>query len=117
MWTGEVKAHIEGLKAPATDFVLFGIEAHVCVTQTCLDLIEEGHRVHVVCDGVSSQKPFDRAVALQRMQKAGAFLTTAEQVVLQLLHSADHPSFKAVSSLVKQRSKDGENAFLSMASL
>eukprot|EP00904_Undaria_pinnatifida_P009809 jgi/Undpi1/5959/HiC_scaffold_2.g01233.m1 len=116
MCTGEVLAHLDGLANKPTDVVLFGIEAHVCVTQTCLDLLELGYGVHVVCDGVSSQNPYDRAVGLQRMQQVGAFLTTAEQVAFQLAGSADHPSFKAMSALVKKRSQEG-NAFSAMSSL
>jgi nicotinamidase-related amidase len=66
-------------------FVLFGIEAHVCVQQTCLDLLEMGKEVHVVCDGVSSQQPYDREIALQRMETAGAFLTTAQSLTFMLM--------------------------------
>ena len=65
--------------------VLFGIEAHVCVQQTCLDLLEMGKEVHVVCDGVSSQQPFDREIALKRMANAGAFLTTAQSLAFMLM--------------------------------
>ena len=56
-------------------FVLLDSEARVCVRQTCLDLLEMGKEVHVVCDGVSSQQPYDREIALQRMETAGAFLS------------------------------------------
>ena len=67
MVTPEVTAHISALPpSPPTSYVLFGIEAHVCVQQTCLDLLSEGHDVHVVVDGVSSQSPLDREVALER---------------------------------------------------
>jgi nicotinamidase-related amidase len=65
--------------------ILFGIEAHVCVQQTCLDLLEMGKEVHVVCDGVSSQQRLDRDVALNRMAQAGAFLTTAQSVAFMLM--------------------------------
>jgi Amidases related to nicotinamidase len=67
--------------------VLFGIEAHVCVQQTCLDLLEMGKEVHVVCDGVSSQQSFDREIALGRMAHAGAFLTTAQSIAFMLMQS------------------------------
>jgi len=65
--------------------VLFGIEAHVCVQQTCLDLLEMGKEVHVVCDGVSSQQPFDREIALQRMATSGAYLTTSQSLAFMLM--------------------------------
>lgn len=85
--------------------VLFGIEAHVCVQQTCLDLIELGKHVHVIVDGVSSQQPFDREVSLQRMANAGAFLTTAQSLAFMLMQTADHPNFKAVSKLTVDHMK------------
>jgi len=79
--------------------VLFGIEAHVCVQQTCLDLIEMGKDVHVVLDCVSSQQGYDREVALRRMENAGAFITTAQSLAFMLMGSAEHPNFKEISKL------------------
>lgn len=79
--------------------VLFGIEAHVCVQQTCLDLIEMGKNVHIVVDCISSQQGYDREVALKRMENAGALLTTAQSLAFMLMGSADHPNFKEVSKL------------------
>ncbi len=67
--------------------VLFGIEAHVCVQQTCLDLIEMGKDVHVVVDCVSSQQGYDREIALKRMENAGALLTTAQSLAFMLMGS------------------------------
>jgi nicotinamidase-related amidase len=68
MCTPEVMSHISSL-GDRTSFILFGIEAHVCVQQTALDLLEQGFDVHVVVDGVSSMSPLDREVALNRMEK------------------------------------------------
>mmetsp|Transcript_3111 Transcript_3111/g.4151 ORF Transcript_3111/g.4151 Transcript_3111/m.4151 type:complete len:297 (+) Transcript_3111:57-947(+) len=79
--------------------VLFGIEAHICVQQTCLDLIEMGKNVHLVLDCVSSQQGYDREVALKKMENAGAYLTTAQSLAFMLMESADHPNFKEVSKL------------------
>ncbi|CAM9863495.1 unnamed protein product [Ectocarpus sp. 12 AP-2014] len=116
MCTKEVEEELKKLP-DRKDAVLFGIEAHVCVTQTCLDLLDLGYEVHVVCDGVSSQKPHDRAVALQRMQQSGAFLTSAEQVTFQLLHTAENEKFRTVSNLVKKRNAEGINTFSTMSTL
>jgi isochorismate hydrolase len=116
MLTPEVKAHMNSLKESKTtgsmeysshssypkSCVLFGIEAHVCVLQTCLDLLEEGVEVHVVTDACSSMKLHDREVALERMRQSGAFLTTAQSLIFQLMKSADHPKFKTVSKLIKE---------------
>ena len=99
MMTDEVSTHIASLNR--TSFLLVGIEAHVCVQQTCLDLLELGHEVHVIADGVSSQQSYDREMALRRMENCGAYLTTAQSAAFMLLGSAEHENFKAVSGLVK----------------
>lgn len=99
MMTEECSRHLASLGR--TSYLLVGIEAHVCLQQTALDLLERGHDVHVVADGVSSQQPYDREVALRRMESGGAWLTTAQSAAFMLLGGADHPNFKAVSKLVK----------------
>lgn len=60
--------------------VLVGLEAHVCVQQTTLDLLEMGYGVHLCVDAISSQQPTDRAAGLTRVDRAGAFITTTESV-------------------------------------
>ena len=82
--------------------ILFGIETHVCVQQTTLDLLESGIDVHIVVDGVSSQRETDRKFAIERLRQAGAFITTSESVAFMLLHDAKHPAFKQVSALIKE---------------
>jgi nicotinamidase-related amidase len=91
------------------DVILCGIEAHVCVLQTCMDLLDKGYKVHLVVDGISSQRAFDRQVALQRMEQEGAKLTTSESVIFQMAGSADHPHFKAISSIAKSMAKEGNS--------
>lgn len=98
---------------PKGNVILCGIEAHVCVLQTCLDLLEHGYAVHVVVDGVSSQRPLDRAVALRRMQQVGAYLTTVEAITFQLMGTADDPRFRKISNLVKEHAK-GPQEFAGM---
>ena len=78
-----------------------GIEAHVCVSQTVHDLIQRGLSVHVAVDGVASRKTHDRDVALSRMARAGAILTTSEAAAFELLEDARHPRFKQVQALYK----------------
>lgn len=95
-------------EAPYKDrdtYILTGIETHVCVQQTCLDLLERGKTVHIIADGVSSQQPIDRTFALQRMQQAGGFVTTAQSAAYMLMQSADHPNFKTVSKLTVEHMK------------
>jgi len=71
------------------------------VLQTTLDLLAMGIDVTVIVDGVSSQRTVDRTVALERMAKLGAVLSTSESTLFQLLGDAKHPRFKAVSKLVQ----------------
>ncbi|KAG7367006.1 isochorismatase hydrolase [Nitzschia inconspicua] len=103
MCTDEVKDHLNTLDKQSV--VIFGIEAHVCVQQTCLDLLEDGKEVHIIADAVSSQQPYDREIALHRLSQAGAFLTTAQSAVFMLMQSADHANFKAVSKLTVEHMK------------
>jgi nicotinamidase-related amidase len=103
MCTEEVCKHMDELNKESV--ILFGIEAHVCVLQTCLDLLEQGKDVHVIVDAVSSQQAFDREIALARMSQAGAFLTTAQSAAFMLMQSAEHANFKAVSKLTVEHMK------------
>ena len=85
--------------------LLAGIEAHVCVMQTALDLLGRGLRVFVAADAVASRDDYDREIALRRMERAGAVLTTAETAAFEWLGTAGSPAFKAVSLLVQDRSR------------
>ncbi|GJQ09361.1 hypothetical protein GpartN1_g1152.t1 [Galdieria partita] len=86
--------------------IIVGIETHVCVLQTTLDLLEKGYSVHIVTDGVSSQRTMDRSTAFRRLEQAGAWLTTYESLLFQLLRSKDNPSFKQISELCKRPRPD-----------
>ena len=81
--------------------VVAGIETHVCIQQTVLDLLAEGFAVYLVVDAIGSRKAIDHAVALERMRLAGAVLTTAESVVFEWCEVAGTPEFKTVSGWVK----------------
>ena len=83
-------------------FVLFGIETHVCVQQTALDLLSAGKSVILVTDGVSSSRPLDRSTALQRLSSAGVVLMTAESVLFEIMRTKDCPEFKQISSIAKE---------------
>ncbi|XP_076045080.1 isochorismatase domain-containing protein 1-like isoform X3 [Oratosquilla oratoria] len=85
--------------------VLFGIETHVCVEQTAIDLLSRGVKVHVVADCCSSRSQEDRTLALQRLQQVGCFITTSESVLFKLLGDKEHPKFKEVANLVKTTSQ------------
>lgn len=89
-----------------TSVLLCGIETQACILCTALDLLERGLDVHVVVDGCSSRSQVDRAVALSRLRQSGAFLTTSESVVLQLLRDSRHPRFRQVQQLIKEPAPD-----------
>ena len=101
MCTPEVNTALA--ETSATAAVIFGLEAHVCVQQTCLDLLAMGIDVHIVVDAVSSQRVLDRSTALERMKTAGAVLTTAESVEMTLQEDSKHPNFREVAALLKVR--------------
>ncbi|MFQ5649550.1 MAG: hydrolase [bacterium] len=81
--------------------IVVGIECHVCVQQTALDLLTRGFQVHVPKDGVSSRKVLDYDTALERMARAGVILTSVESVLFELLEQAGTPEFKTVTRLIK----------------
>lgn len=83
------------------DVLISGVEAHVCVLQTTLDLIRDGYRVFVVSDAVTSRKDIDRHAGLAMMDKAGAVIGTAEIFAFQLLERAGTDEFRAISKLVR----------------
>lgn len=81
--------------------ILFGIETHVCVLQTALDLLAQGQTVVVVEDCVSSRNPNDKRVAIERMRTGGAIITTMESILFELLRVAGTDTFKTISAIVK----------------
>ena len=83
--------------------VVVGIEAHICVMQTVLDLLNQGFHVFVCVDAVSSRYAIDVKIALKRMQQAGAILVTSETCVYEWLETAANPAFKEISAMVQER--------------
>lgn len=81
--------------------VVTGCEAHVCVLQTVLGLLEDKREVYVLEDAVGSRDPANKARALQRMAANGAEIVTSEMVIFEWLGSAENPAFKAVLEIVK----------------
>jgi nicotinamidase-related amidase len=81
--------------------VLLGIESHVCVYQTALDLISNGYNVHPVADAVSSRMKENREIGLTAMKNAGAYLTSTEMVLFELLRTAADPKAKDIFKIMK----------------
>lgn len=95
---------LEYLKSDARiKVVVVGIEAHICIMQTVLDLLNQGFHVFVCVDAVSSRYAIDVKIALKRMQQAGAILVTAETCVYEWLETAANPVFKEISAMVQER--------------
>ena len=88
-------------RADRPQIVLAGIEAHVCVLQTGLELVEAGFQVFVAADAVASRRPESREVALHRLGRAGVTLITAEMAVFEWLRSASAPEFRSISRLIR----------------
>ncbi len=84
----------------AEQALVCGIEAHVCVSQTVLDLLADGIEVHVAADAVGSRHELDYERGLERMERAGAVVSTVEAALFELLERAGTPEFKAVQKLI-----------------
>lgn len=87
----------EGIK----QVIVAGIESHVCVQQTVLDLLANGFQVNIPVNAVASRFKLDYDIALKRMQKHGAEITTVESVLFEILNVCTVPEFKPVSNLIK----------------
>lgn len=100
MVTPELDRQVDLRSGSIDSVILCGIETHVCVQRTALDLLERGLAVHCVADAISSRSMTDRAIGLERMRQAGAFITTSESVILGLIDGCRHPLFKPLQKLI-----------------
>jgi nicotinamidase-related amidase len=83
-------------------FVLIGgIESHVCVLQTCLDLLDGNYIPVIVSDCISSRNPVDKMIAIERMRQEGAIITSLESILFELTVISGTEQFKAISKLIK----------------
>ncbi|MDW8106426.1 MAG: isochorismatase family protein [Armatimonadota bacterium] len=93
--------HLQSLNR--TQVVLAGVETHICVMQTALDLLKAGYSVHVPYDAVASRQKRDWKYALMRLSAAGATITSVESVIYEWLHEAGTDEFRHVLPLLKAR--------------
>lgn len=91
----------ELLKAPVEQWVVVGIEAHVCVLQTVKDLIENGKQVTVLNDAISSRSIYDFSTAIAELRDCGARISSTETVLFELLRNSKATEFKEISQLIK----------------
>ena len=97
---GEPKFN-QQLQRENSQIILAGMEAHICVLQTALDLIQAGKTVFVVEDAILSRTPVNKANAVARLRDAGCNVTNTESVVFEWLDNAKHASAKAIFNLIK----------------
>ncbi len=83
------------------NIIIFGIESHVCVLQTVVDLISLGYQPVLVEDCVSSRSLNDKKIAIERMRKEGAIITTYESILFELCEVSGNDTFRAISKIVK----------------
>jgi nicotinamidase-related amidase len=82
-------------------YLLMGIECHVCVYQTALDLLRSGYEVEVVADAVASRTDENKRIGLERVRRAGAGITSVETILFELLKVAEGPEFKKIIEIVR----------------
>ncbi|KAI0887227.1 Isochorismatase hydrolase [Annulohypoxylon maeteangense] len=114
----EIEAHFPIVLPPEAteqrEVAIVGIESHICVTQTALDLLARGHKVYVLADGVSSCNTEEIPVALARLTEAGATVTTSESWLFECMGDAAIPEFRDMAALVKQTSESSKTVLGSL---
>lgn len=98
-FTTEVAEIIQ--KTKKKSIVIYGVETHVCLTQTALELKANGFNVGIVADAVSSRHVDNKLYALTRLGDMGIQILTTEMILFEIMKSANHPQFKEISKLVK----------------
>lgn len=99
--SAQVEAVAEALQASGRKQVFMaGMETHICVLQTALDLLKQGYEVYVIEDAVSSRAKGNQFNALQRLRFAGAVITNVESLLFEWLGDASHPEFKKLAKLI-----------------
>lgn len=83
------------------NILICGIEGHICVYQTAIDLLEEGYQVEVLRDITASRKDFELNTGIEKMKQAGAKISSLEITLFELLKSSKHPNFKEIQGLIK----------------
>jgi nicotinamidase-related amidase len=98
---GEENFNIRLNKSSRQQIILCGIETHVCIYQTAMDLQRKGFDVDVVADAVSSRSQDNKQLALSKMSAGGINISCTEMTLFELLKTAKHPQFKNIAKLIK----------------
>ncbi|KAG9551691.1 Isochorismatase hydrolase, partial [Aureobasidium melanogenum] len=113
MFVPEIRDAFKKLGGERREVIIVGIESHICVTQTTLDLLREGHKVYIIADAVSSCNKEEVPIALARLRAEGAIVTTSESWLYECMGDASVPEFKQIAGLVKEynsKTKEGLQA-------
>ena len=114
MWIPELAQHFPSPHTSAqpsasaeqpSEIALVGIESHICITQTALDALAAGHKVYILADGVSSCNKEEVPVALERLSRAGAAVTTSESWIYEVMGDAGIEEFRKMVGLMKETSE------------
>ncbi len=98
-----LRQHLEDVRDTGRGQVIItGIETHVCITQTALDLLADGYEVFIVADAVGSRSELSRELALWRLRQAGAVIVDSEMVIFEWIGKAATPEFQALIALLKE---------------
>ena len=88
-------------KKKITNLIVCGIETHICIQQTVLELLQKGYEVMLISDATGSRNKLDHDIALQRIIHKGATLTSTESIIFELCKTANRKEFKAISNIIK----------------
>ena len=101
-----IQEFLEELKnKKITNLIVCGIETHICIQQTVLDCLQTGFEVILISDAMGSRNRVDHEIALQRMTKSGAILTTTESIIFELCKTADRKEFKEIRNIIISKKK------------
>lgn len=121
MWTPEVQSAVRASLLPSPQSklsaIVVGIESHICVTQTTLDLLAEEHKVYVLADAVSSCNKEEVPIALARLRAEGAVVTSSESFLYECMGDAGISEFRDISRLVKETKEDTKSSLEALCKL
>ncbi|MCJ1358766.1 MAG: hypothetical protein MMC33_008766 [Icmadophila ericetorum] len=114
MWVPEIQS---ALSPGPHEVAIVGIESHICVTQTTLDLLANGHKVYILADGVSSCNKEEVPIALRRLAREGAVVTTSESFLYECMGDAGIAEFKGIAKLVKETKESTNEALQTLCKI
>ncbi|KAI4211770.1 MAG: hypothetical protein LQ351_005410 [Letrouitia transgressa] len=110
MYIPALRDALASASSESYQIAIVGIETHICVSQTASDLLADGHKVYILVDGVSSCNEGERRIALRRLAREGAVITTSESWLYECMGDAGMEEFKAIAGLVKETKESTREA-------